>query len=61
VPGRAGEVSSSDEIKMGFVCRAERASEAVKLIRGLHPYEEPLIMVIPLCNDEVEGSTKDVG
>ncbi len=58
--GRPGEISSADEVKVEFVCRAERAGEAVRLIRSLHPYEEPLIMVIPLMNDEVEGSTKDV-
>ena len=58
--GRIGEVSSADEIKVEFVCRAERAGEAVQLIRRLHPYEEPLILVIPLLNDEVEGSTKDI-
>ncbi len=59
--GRPGEISSADEIKVEFICRAERAGEAVKLIRSLHPYEEPLIMVIPLMNDEVEGSTTDIG
>jgi hypothetical protein len=58
--GRPGEISSVDEVKVEFVCRAERAGEAAKLIRSLHPYEEPLIMVIPLLNDEVEGSTTDV-
>ena len=56
---RVGENSSADEVKVEFVCRAERAGEAVRLIRGLHPYEEPLIMVIPLMNDEMMGSTKD--
>jgi hypothetical protein len=59
--GRPGALSSADEVKVEFVCRAERANEAVNLIRSLHPYEEPLIMVIPLMNDEVEGSTRDVG
>ncbi len=59
--GRPGEISSVNEVKVEFVCRAERAGEAVRLIRSLHPYEEPLIMVIPLLNDEVEGSTRDVG
>ena len=59
--GRPGVISSADEVKVEFVCRAERAGEAVGLIRSLHPYEEPLIMVIPLVNDEVEESTQDVG
>ena len=59
--GRIGEASSADEVKVEFVCRAERAGEAARLIRRMHPYEEPLIMVIPLANDEVDGSTKDIG
>ena len=59
--GRKGEIASADEVKVEFVCRAERAGEAVRLIRRLHPYEEPLIMVIPLANDAVGGSTTDVG
>jgi hypothetical protein len=59
--GREGGVSSADEAKVEFVCRADRAGEAVRLIRSRHPYEEPLIMVIPLMNDEVEGSTQDAG
>jgi hypothetical protein len=58
--GRPGEISSADEVKVEFVCRAERAGEAVRLIRSLHPYEEPLIMIVPLMNDEMMGSTKDV-
>ncbi len=59
--GRPGEISSADEVKVEFVCRAESAGEAVRLIRSLHPYEEPLIMVIPLMNDEVKGSSQEVG
>jgi hypothetical protein len=58
--GRPGEIASADEVKVELVCRAERAAEAVGLIRRLHPYEEPLIMVIPLLNEAVEGSTTDI-
>jgi hypothetical protein len=59
--GRAGKLLSGDEIKVEFVCLADRAGEAVTLIRSLHPYEEPLILVIPLMNHDVPGSTRDVG
>jgi|WetSurMetagenome_2_1015567.scaffolds.fasta_scaffold189885_2 hypothetical protein len=44
----------------GCICLAERTGEAVRLSRGLHPNEEPLIMVIPLMNDVLTGGTKDV-
>jgi hypothetical protein len=59
--GKTGELFSGAEVKVEFVCRAGRAAEAVKLIRSLHPHEEPLILVIPLWNDKVKGSTKDIG
>lgn len=59
--GQAGELFSGDELKVEFVCRADRAAEAVKLIHSLHPYEEPLILVLPLLNHEVDGSTRDIG
>jgi hypothetical protein len=59
--GRVGEVASAGEVKVELVCRAERAAEAARIIRQLHPYEEPLIMVIPLLNPSVEGGTWDVG
>jgi hypothetical protein len=35
-----------------------RPLEAARLIRSLHPYEEPLIMVIPLLNDALEADTQ---
>jgi hypothetical protein len=59
--GGLGDMFSGEEVKVEFVCRAERAGEAAALIRRMHPYEEPLILVIPLLNNEVEGSTRDVG
>lgn len=59
--GKPGGITSGSELKVEFVCRADRAAEAVQIIRGLHPYEEPLILVIPLMNDSVEGSTREIG
>jgi hypothetical protein len=59
--GRVGEMTTGEEVKVEFLCRAERAAEAVRIIRRLHPYEEPLIMIIPLLNSSVEGSTQEVG
>jgi hypothetical protein len=59
--GKPGEVFTGNELKVEFVCRADRAAEAVKIIRRLHPYEEPLILVIPLLNADVPGSTQDIG
>ena len=46
--GKQGEIFSGDEIKVEFLCERDRAADAVRLIRSLHPYEEPVIMVVPL-------------
>lgn len=46
--GSVGEISSEPELKVEAVCRAERADETVEAIKAVHPYEEPVINVIPL-------------
>ena len=46
--GRVGEVSSAPELKVEVTCRTERAGETVDAVKRIHPYEEPVINVIPL-------------
>ena len=46
--GQVGEVSETQEIKAEVTCRAERVEETIQAIREIHPYEEPVINVIPL-------------
>ena len=46
--GREGEVSEEPEIKVEVTVKAERLSETMTAIREIHPYEEPLINVLPL-------------
>ena len=46
--GSVGEVSSEPELKVEAVCRTERVDETVEAIKAVHPYEEPVINVIPL-------------
>ena len=46
--GRAGEVSEEPELKVEVTVRAELLDGALKAIRRVHPYEEPVINVIPL-------------
>jgi hypothetical protein len=59
--GSMGEEASGLEVKIEFACRRDRAGDAARILRAAHPYEEPLILVIPLLNHEVEGSTQDIG
>jgi hypothetical protein len=48
--GKVGDISEGTEYKMEINCRRELVEEAIKIIRRVHPYEEPLINVVPLAN-----------
>ena len=49
--GTAGEICSGEESKMEIRCRRELAANAVRVIKSIHPYEEPVINILPLVND----------
>lgn len=46
--GTQGEVSYEQELKVEVTCCFERLEETLKAVKGIHPYEEPVINVIPL-------------
>ena len=46
--GSAGELSREPELKAEVTCRTERVDAAIDAVRMIHPYEEPVINVIPL-------------
>ena len=46
--GAENELSTEPELKVEVVCRRERVREAVEAVRAAHPYEEPVVNVIPL-------------
>lgn len=46
--GQAGRLEQIDEVRVEFVCPANRLDQAVAQLRKAHPYEEPAINVIPL-------------
>ncbi len=48
--GEIGQVETGVECKVEVNCPRELVKEAVKAIRAVHPYEEPLINIIPLAN-----------
>lgn len=48
--GTKGEISFGTECKMEFRCLKKNIVEVKKLIKGNHPYEEPVINVIPLLS-----------
>lgn len=48
--GEKGRICSGTEVKLEIRCPMERAADAVRLIQDIHPYEEPVINVLPLLN-----------
>lgn len=48
--GEIGRIQEVTESKIEVNCKRELVNEAINLIRRVHPYEEPLVNVIPLAN-----------
>ena len=48
--GTNGEISFGTECKMEFKCAKKNIERVKKLIRNCHPYEEPVINIIPLLS-----------
>lgn len=46
--GAENEISEEPELKVEVCCKAERLEETMGAVRRAHPYEEPVINVIPL-------------
>ncbi len=52
--GTVGELSEGEEVQVEVRCSREHVKEALKAARMVHPYEEPVISVIPLFNEFFE-------
>lgn len=48
--GEKNKINKGNECKIETRCKREYIEEALKLIREIHPYEEPLVNVIPIMN-----------
>lgn len=46
--GNTGEVSMEPELKVEVTVRREQLRDVMEAIRKVHPYEEPVVNVIPL-------------
>ncbi len=46
--GEENQLSREPELKVEVICRRERVRETVAAVKAAHPYEEPVINVIPL-------------
>jgi uncharacterized membrane protein len=47
--GTVGEINEVAEYKLEVNCKRELVKDAIEVIKRVHPYEEPLINVIPLA------------
>lgn len=54
--GNIGELFTGEEMKIEMLCREEYLHEAIHAIREAHPYEEPVINIIPLANTRYNGT-----
>ena len=48
--GNVGEIETAREIKLEVNCHKKYVSAVLKTIKAVHPYEEPLINVLPVIN-----------
>ena len=46
--GKIGELSTENELKVEVTCKLSQINEIISGIKKIHPYEEPVINVIPL-------------
>ena len=46
--GTPGEISTEPELKVEVTCLTVRVEETLAAVKSVHPYEEPVINVIPL-------------
>lgn len=48
--GEIGKLTETAEYKIEVNCKRDLVNEALRMIRSTHPYEEPVVNVIPLAN-----------
>ena len=49
--GDRGQINAVDEMRIETFCDRDRAKAVVAGIRAVHPYEEPVIYLIPLLDE----------
>ncbi|WP_300366000.1 cytochrome C biogenesis protein [Brachyspira sp.] len=49
--GKVNEISKATEDKVEFATDTKNIENIIKVMKEVHPYEEPIINIIPLLND----------
>lgn len=47
--GTVGELCRAEELKVEVCCRGEKLEKTLAAVKAAHPYDEPVINVIPLA------------
>lgn len=50
--GEIGVLAKEEELKVEFCCNRDRMEQVVKIIKEVHPYEKPVIIIIPIIRME---------
>lgn len=46
--GTQDELCRAEELKVEVICRCDRLEQTIRAVKAVHPYEEPVINIIPL-------------
>lgn len=52
--GTIGKISEADEDKIEFSTDIKNIENIIKVVKEIHPYEEPVMNIIPLLNDKFD-------
>jgi len=53
--GNIGVLCEGEEYKVEVSCQVEKLKQTITAIKSIHPYEEPVINIIPLLSQEDSG------
>ena len=48
--GQHNQISQEKELKVEVVCKIDNLEKTISAIKNIHPYEEPVINIIPLLS-----------
>lgn len=54
VTGQKNKINFGEEVRIEVCCPKDKVKSALIAIKGVHPYEEPVINIIALANHEFE-------
>ena len=50
--GKKNELEFVSEEKLEVICKVENVKNVIKVLRSVHPYEEPAIDIVPLLDEK---------